>query len=425
MNRRELLGRLAGCGGLSTLAGCAALRPRPSAARVVVVGGGYGGATAAKYVRLLSGDTIEVILIEPNPRFVSAPLSNLVVVGALELADLTTSYDALRRRHGITLVQDTVSGLDPDRKQVRLGTGSSLRYDKLVLSPGVELELDAIEGLAAAQARGAILPAWTAGSQTVGLHRQLASISDGGVLAIAIPEAPYRCPPAPYERASLAAEYFRRYKPRSKVLVLDANQDVIAMAPLFKRAWADRYDGVLEYRNHCRAIAVDAATRTVRFEVADDVQAEVLNVLPPMRAAAITTQSGLANVNGRWCGVDFLTFESRMARDIHILGDSIQGAPKMPKSGHMANGHAKVAAAAIVAELEGREPNPRPMLTNTCYSFVGAAEVIHSVSVYGYVPGEKTFEPIDGAAAASKEASALEARYARAWASNIWADMLG
>jgi len=412
-------------GAAAGVSACLGTRTRPSAAKVVVVGGGYGGATAAKYLRLLSNHTIDVVLIEPAPQFISAPLSNLVVAGILPLADLTVSYEALRRRHGVTLMHDRVTSIDAVGKSVTLGAGGSLRYDKLVLSPGIDPMFDAIEGLEHAHAQGRILQGWTAGRDTAGLNAQLTAMRDGGVFAIAVPETPYRCPPAPYERASLAAAYLLQRKPKSKVLVLDANQDVVAMTGLFKGAWRDLYGNMLEYRNHCKAISVDGAANTVHFEVADDVTADVLNVLPPVRAGALALRTGLANVNARWCEVDFLSFESKVAKDIHILGDSIQAAPQMPKSGHMANGHAKVAAAAIVAELQGWPPDPAPMLTNTCYSYVSGQEVIHSAAVYDYRADERTFKPVAGAGGVSPHPSDREVKFARAWAHNIWADMLG
>jgi NADPH-dependent 2,4-dienoyl-CoA reductase/sulfur reductase-like enzyme len=424
VQRRELLAGLASGGALLGLGGCAVWHQRPSAAKVVVIGGGFGGATAAKYLRLLSAQAVEVVLIEPNPDFVSAPMSNLVISGALQIADITSSYEELRRRHGIVLVRDRVVRLDAARKLLTLGSGSALGYDKLVLAPGIEPMVESIEGLAAAHAAGTMRQGWIAGADTVGLRDELAAMPDGGVFAISIPEAPYRCPPAPYERASLVAAYCKRFKPRSKVLVLDANPDVTAMSALFKQAWTDLYGGILEYRNHYKAVAVDAAARTVRFEVADDVQADVWNVFAPVRAGSLAVLAGLANVNDRWCRVDFASFASTVAPEVHIVGDSIQAAPQMPKSGHMANAHAKVAAAAIVAELQGRSLDAEPMLTNTCYSFVSPTEAIHSAAVYGYAAAEQIFKPRSGASGTSAARSPLEAAYAKGWAHNIWADML-
>jgi NADPH-dependent 2,4-dienoyl-CoA reductase/sulfur reductase-like enzyme len=425
MQRRQLIRAAAAGGVLATLGGCASRGGVPARAQVVVVGGGYGGATAAKYVRLLSEQRVDVLLIEPNEAFVSCPISNLVLGGTRTLADLTTSYDALTRLHGVQRVQDRVASIDAAGRRVTLAGGATVGYDKLILSPGVELDFDGVQGLRAAQESGTILQAWKAGPETLALRSQLEAMPDGGVYAITVPEQPYRCPPGPYERASVIAAYFKRAKPRSKVLILDANPDVTSKGALFKKAWSELYAGMVEFRPQHKVVAVDAATRTVKFEVQQDVRADVLNVLPPMRAGQIALQSGLANSNARWCNVHWQSFESTAARHIHVVGDSIQLAAGMPKSGHMANSHAKVAAAAVVAELLGLELNPRPMLNNTCYSFVGDDSVIHVASVHEYVTAEKTFKPVAGSGGVSAERSAQEARYALSWARNIWADTLG
>ena len=425
MKRRQLVQGLLAGGSLAALGGCATGGGTPASAKVVVIGGGYGGATAAKYVRLLSDYKLDVVLIEPNRSFVSCPISNLVVSGVRQMADITTSYDALRSKHGVTVVHDMVASIDAAKKTVKLAGGPEIRYDKLVLSPGIDLMFDSIQGLRAAHAEGRILHAWKAGPETMALRQQLQAMRDGGVFAITIPEAPYRCPPGPYERASVVAAYLKANKPKSKVLILDANPDVTSKGPLFKKAWAELYGGMVEYRGQHKATAVDARTMTLKFELQEDVKADVLNVLPPMRAGTLAVQSGLANANARWCHVNFQSFESTAAKDIHVLGDAIQVAPLMPKSGHMANSHAKVAAAAIVAQLTGLELNPRPMLTNTCYSFVSATEVIHVASVHEYVAAEKTFKTVAGSGGVSAARSELEGTYAMGWAKNIWADALG
>jgi len=425
MQRRSFLQGAMALGPLAAaLSGCASTPKVPENARVVVIGGGYGGATAAKYVRLLSEHRIDVVLIEPDAEFISCPLSNLVIGGSKTLAELRTPYDELTRRHGVQRVHDLVTAMDAQRKTVTLARGASIRYDKLVLSPGVELMLDALPGLPSAQASGQVLQAWKAGPETLALRRQLEAMPDGGVFAITIPEAPYRCPPGPYERASQVASYFKQAKPRAKVLILDANPEVTSKPALFKKFWAEHYGGMLEYRPNHKVVAVDAASSSVKLELQDDVRADVLNVLPPMRAGRIATQTGLANAGGRWCGVNYLNFESAVARDVHIIGDATLGAPFMPKSGHMANGHAKVAAAAIVAELSGWPVNPAPLLTNTCYSFVDASRVIHVASVHQYVAAEKTYRTPAGSGGLSSAPSELEGRYAWSWAQNIWADSL-
>ena len=428
VSRRALLAT-AGASSLAatlstSLAGCAGTN-LPSRARVVVLGGGYGGATAARYVRLFSQHTLDVVLIEPNAAFVSCPISNLVLSGHRTLADITVPYSSLEKNHGIRHVRDTVARIDPVAKKVVLASGPEIGYDKLIVSPGVDLNFDAVEGLRAASAAGSVLQAWKAGAETTALRRQIEAMPDGGVFALTIPEAPYRCPPGPYERASVIASYFKAAKPRAKVLILDANPDVTSKAGLFKKVWAEQYAGMLDYRPNHRLVGVDAAARTLRFDLQDPVQADVLNVLPPMRAGAIALQSGLANVAGRWAGIDYLSFESTAHRDIHVIGDAIQLAPGMPKSGHMANNHAKVAAAAVVSRLAGWALNAQPVLTNTCYSFVDGQRVVHVASVHEYVAAEKTYKPVAGSGGLSTAPTEQEGRYAWNWARTIWSDMLG
>ena len=405
------------------LAACATTLP--AHARVVVVGGGYGGATAAKYVRMLSDYQIDVVLIEPNANFVSCPISNLVIGGSKTMKDITTPYDNLDRRHGVKVVRDYVTGIDAGKKTVTVAGGASIRYDKLILSPGIDLMFDRIEGLKAASASGQILQAWKAGPETAALRKQLEQMPDGGTFSITIPEAPYRCPPGPYERASQAAHYFKQAKPKSKVLIIDANADVTSKGPLFKKFWADNYKGMVEYIPQHKVAAVDARTNTLKFEVQNDIRADVLNVLPDMRAGAIAVQAGLANINARWCGINYLNFESTQAKDIHVVGDSIMLAPLMPKSGHMANSHGKVAAAAVVAELSGQPINPQPFLSNTCYSFVNDKLVVHVASVHQYDAKDKTYKTVPGSGGVSPAPSELEGVYAWNWAQNIWADTLG
>jgi len=424
MDRRHFIGHSAATLGL--LAGFSGqARANLQKAEILVIGGGYGGATAAKYLRLFSNNTAKVTLIEPNASFVSCPLSNLVIGGSRKLAELTSPYDNLSKRHGIKIIQDSVASIDPDKKTVKLASGKTLPYDKVIVSPGVSLMMNSIEGLVQANQAGITLQAWKAGAETVALHKQLASMRDGGTFAISIPEAPYRCPPGPYERACQVASYFKQNKPKSKVLILDANQDVTSKGALFKKVWAEQYTGMIEYLPKHNVTAVDAKTKTIKFEIQDDLKADVLNLLPAMSAGDIAVKTGLANSNGRWVNVNFINFESTAQKDIHVLGDSIQVAFAMPKSGHMANQHAKVAAAAIVAELSGWEMNPAPVLTNTCYSFVNAKEVVHVASVHQYITAEKTFKPVPGSGGVSPGPTTLEGVYAWGWAHNIWADTLG
>jgi NADPH-dependent 2,4-dienoyl-CoA reductase/sulfur reductase-like enzyme len=423
MQRRRLLAGLV-AGGTLGLTGCATMGSSASRAKVVVVGGGYGGSTVSKYIRVLSDGQIDVTMVEPNRAFVSCPVSNLVLSGMKTMDDITTPYTGLSGNHGVRIVHDMVTAVDPAKKTVKLAGGSELRYDKIVVAPGIDFMWERIEGLRAAHDSGQILHAWKAGPETLALRRQIEAMRDGGTVAITIPEAPYRCPPGPYERASVIAAYLKKAKPKSKVLILDANPDVTSKGKLFKDAWKDFYGPMLEYRGQHKLVAVDARTKTLKFDVQDDLRADVLNVLPVMRAGALVTQMGLTNANGRWCHVNFLNFESTAAKDVHIIGDSIQVAQGMPKSGHMANSHAKVTAAAIVAELQGLPVNPHPMLTNVCMSFVDDTHVIHVASVHEYETVKKSFFTIGGSGGVSDARSDLEGRYAEAWARNIWADML-
>jgi NADPH-dependent 2,4-dienoyl-CoA reductase/sulfur reductase-like enzyme len=425
MQRRQFIqtSALGSAAGVLGLSGCAT-PSGGSGPKVVVVGGGYGGATAAKYVRMWSDDGIQVTLVEPNAAFVSCPISNLVIGGSKTMADITTPYDNLARRHGVNVVQDSVTSIDPGARKVKLASGGELAYDRLILSPGIDIMSDTLPGLAKPGAQDKVLHAWKAGPQTLALRRQLESMRDGGVYAISIPLAPYRCPPGPYERACQVAHYFSKAKPKSKVLILDENDDVTSKGPLFKKAWAERYKGIIEYRPKHKVVDVDAATNTLKFDFNDDVQADVLNVLPMMRAGAIAVNTGLATANKRWCEVDFLTHESKAAANIHVLGDSIQIAPLMPKSGHMANQHGKTCAAAVVALLTGKQVNPMPIYNNTCYSFVSDEDVVHVASVHRYDADKKTMLTVPGSGGVSAAANELEGRYALAWARNIWADTL-
>ena len=423
MQRRRLLAGVM-AGGALGLAGCSTLGTSAAKARVVVVGGGWGGTTVSKYLRVFSDGEVDVTLVEPNRAFVSCPISNLVIAGMRTMADITTPYSGLSGRHGVKIVHDMVTAVDVQKKTVKLAGGGELRYDKLVIAPGIDFMWDRIEGLKAAHDSGQILHAWKAGPETEGLRKQIEAMPDGGTVAISIPEAPYRCPPGPYERASVIAAYLKKAKPRSKVLILDANPDVTSKGKLFKTAWSDLYGPTLEYRPQHKVVGVDARNKTLKFEVNDDVKADVLNVLPVMRAGALVTQMGLTNANDRWCHVNFLNFESTAAKNVHILGDAVQSAQGMPKSGHMANSHAKAAAAAIVAELKGLPVNPHPMLTNVCMSFVDDTHVIHVASVHEYESTKKSFFTVGGSGGVSDARSDLEGRYAEAWAKNIWADML-
>ena len=422
MQRRHFLQTGSALGAMGLISGCATVGGKGP--KVVVIGGGYAGATAAKYIRMWSDYGIQVTLVEPNPTFISCPISNLVIGGSKTLADITTPYDNLVKRHGVQMVQDRVTSIDADKRVVKLAGGAELTYDRLIVSPGVDFMWDSLPGMTKPGAQDKVLHAWKAGPQTVALRKQLEAMPDGGVFAMSIPLAPYRCPPGPYERACQVAEYFSKAKPKSKVLILDANDDVTSKGPLFKKAWAERYKGIVEYRSKHNVTDVDVATNTLKFEFNDDIKASVLNVIPNMRAGDIAVNAGLATANKRWCDVDFLTFESKVAKNVHVLGDAIQIAPAMPKSGHMANQHGKTCAAAVVALLTGQQVNTQPIYNNTCYSFVSSEDVVHVASVHTYDADKKTMLTVPGSGGVSSAANELEGRYALAWARNIWADTL-
>jgi len=418
-SRRNFL--RAGAGSIAT----AALGARGAAAvpKVIVVGGGFGGATAAKYIGKWSAGGIDVTLIERASAFVSCPLSNLVLGGSRQIADLTVPYDGLDK-WGVHRITGEAQSVDAAARTVTLVGGATLSYDRLILSPGVDFIWSAVPSLDNAAAQEKVLHAWKAGPQTVALRRQLEAMPDGGVFVIHVPLAPYRCPPAPYERACQGALYFSTQKKRSKVILLDANEEVQSKKELFVAAWNGRYKGYIEYRPNSGLTDVDVATLTAKLDF-DDVKADVLNVIPPQHAGAIARQLGMANANGRFCQVDFLTYESTVQRNIHVLGDAIQPASVMPRSGHMANQHAKVCAAAVVALLSGGEVNPLPVIANTCYSYLSDREVAHIASVHRYDPATRTMSVVAGSGGLSPAANAEEAPYAEAWARNIWADMLG
>ena len=405
---------------LGSIGGCASMPDKGP--KVVVVGGGFAGATAAKYVRKWSDGKIAVTLVERGSTFVSCPLSNLVLGGSRQIADLTVPYDGLDK-WGVRRVTDEAMAIDPAARTVRLAGGTTLPYDRLILAPGVDFMWDAIPALASREAQEKILHAWKAGAQTVALRRQLEAMPDGGVFVMHIPKAPYRCPPGPYERACQVAFYFSTQKKKSKVIILDANDDVVSKKGLFTAAWNGRYKGYVEYRPNSGLVDVDVATLAAKLEF-DNVKADVLNIIPPQHAGGIARALGMANANGRFCQVDFLSFESTAQRNIHVVGDATQNAQLMPKSGHMANQHAKVCAAAVVASLTGGEVNQTPVIANTCYSYIDDKEVVHVASVHRYDAEKKTMSVVTGSGGLSPGPSVQEAVYADAWARNIWADML-
>lgn len=421
-NRRNFI-KLTGVGlglGLANVSFPAFARAtKPPIGRVVVVGGGYAGATVAKYLRMWSLGAIEVIVVEANKQFVSCPLSNLVLGGSKSINDLTFGYDALKANHGIQWVQDTVTAIDSTAKKVTMLRGD-LSYDRLVVAPGVDFIYDNLPMLASAEAQQQIPHAWKAGWQTVNLRKQLEAMPDGGVFVMNVPKAPYRCPPGPYERVCQVASYLKAHKPKSKIIVLDANAEIISKKGLFTKAWATLYPGIVDYRPDSAIISVDVASKTVTTDF-DKVSADVLNIIPPQRAGKIAQIANLTEKDYPWCEVDFLTYESKLVQNVHVLGDSV--AAGLPKSAHMATNQAKVCANAIVQLMAGLAPDPSPVFANTCYSFVTDKSAMHVANVYRYDEAKKIMISAEGGGV-SLAPSNKEGDYAASWAQNIWTDVL-
>lgn len=420
-NRRDFIKALSAAAASGALFGCAG--GARASGHVVVIGGGFAGTTAAKYIRMWSEGGVDVTLIERNRQFVSCPMSNLVLAGHKKMDFITHGYDGLRK-HGVRVVHEDVVAIDAEKRTVRLAGGTSLSYDRLVVSPGIDFMWESVPGLTEQLANSKILHSWQAGPQTAALRAQLEAMPDGGVYALAIPKMPFRCPPGPYERVCMVADYFKKHKPKSKVLVLDANEDVVTKKGIFTKAWNEWFKGFVEYRGNHVITGLDAARQTVKFEFGDAVRAEVLNIVPGQKAGRIASAAGLATAGKRWCPVTWATMESTVHKNIHVIGDSTAATPGMPKSGHTSTQHARVAAAAIVNLLAGK-PEPEPIvLSNACYSFIDEKHVAHIAVSFAYDKKDKVFKPIKEAGGVSPTANELETKYALAWAQNIWADML-
>lgn len=419
--RRRFLARSAAAtGALLVAPALATARPR-----VVVVGGGFGGATCARYLRRLDPG-LEVTLVERDPYFITCPFSNLVLGGIGSMSAITHGFDGLRR-DGVTVMQRQAAAVDAGRRRVLLAGGGVIGYERLVLAPGVDMDFGRVPGYDRVAAN--VLPhAWKAGRQTLLLRHQLTAMPDGGTVIVAPPANPYRCPPGPYERASLIAHYLKRHKPRSKILILDA-KDKFSKQGLFTQAWDRLYPGMIEWvagsaggiveevRPHARTLVTESGFTEHR--------ADVINFIPPQRAGAIAWASGLADASG-FCPVDQHTFASTRAEHIHVLGDAAIAGP-MPKSGFSANSQAKVCAAAIVAGLRG-EALPPPSYANTCYSLVAPDYGISVAAVYRLENGE--IHAVDGAGGVSPDGAdadfrAREAAYARSWYAANVADTWG
>jgi len=392
-----------------------------AAARVAVVGGGFGGATAARYLKRLDKQ-LDVTLIEPSRKFVTCPFSNLVLGGLRDMNSITHGYEGLAKG-GVRVVHATVQGVDPTAKRLSLSTGTPVNYDKLILSPGMDLNFGALPGYDRAAADR--LPhAWKAGSQTLLLKRQIEAMPNGGTVIMVCPDNPYRCPPGPYERASMIAHYLKSKKPKSKILMFDAKES-FSKQGLFQEGWKEVYGNMIEWlpgKAGGKVLSVDAKAMTVKTEFGDHKGA-VINVIPPQRAGEIARAAGFANDAG-WCPVEFDSFQSKMNPDVHVIGDaSIAG--QMPKSGFSANSQAKVAAIAIILGLSGKKP-PSPALANTCYSLVAPKYGISVANVYRVT--DKGLVSVEGGVSPAGAPAAVrgrEATYAEGWYASITQDMFG
>jgi len=422
ISRRQWLASVGKAGASAALLLSVPAYARPVGGRVVVVGGGFGGATAAKYIKRRN-PSIDVTLVEPAQRYYTCPFTNLYFGGLRTFEQQGHGFDELRSL-GVNVVHDYAEGVDANARTVSLAGGRKLAYDKLLLSPGIDFRWNALEGYDAAAAQ--LAPhAWKAGEQSVLLKKQLEAMPDGGVFLMAAPANPFRCPPGPYERVSMVAHYLKHNKPKSKVLVLDS-KDAFSKQGLFQDGWKRFYGGMIEWvplAKDGKVVRVDAKALSVETEFGQIHKASVLNIIPPQKAGAIAERAGVTNESG-WVPVDPATFESRQAPGIYVVGDATVAAP-MPKSGFSANAQAKVAAAAIVAALAGKEPS-EAFFTNTCYSLIAPDYGISVAHTYGVREGKLAelsggVSPKDADVAFRK----LEADYGAAWYNAIALDSWG
>ncbi|AHE98375.1 NAD(P)/FAD-dependent oxidoreductase [Thioalkalivibrio paradoxus] len=425
LTRRSFL-KAAGIGGMTLAAGWTTAAHSSEKAHVVVVGGGSGGATAAKYVKRFAPE-MQVTLIEPKAKYHTCYGSNWVLGGHASMDDIEQTYGALKDRHGVNVVQDTVTEVDPERRTVTTAGGATMNYDRLIMSPGIDFRYGAVPGITEADAER-VPHAWKAGEQTVLLRRQLEAMDDGGVFVIVAPGNPFRCPPGPYERASMAAYYFKQAKPRSKIIILD-NKENFSKQGLFMSGWDEHYGDMIEWLPSSQGGQVeeiDVATLTAYSDGGfGEFKADVLNYIPPQQAGRIAQQSGLTG-DGLWCPVDGKTFESTIHPGIYVIGDScVAGA--MPKSGHSANNQGKVAAVAVIRDLAGLEPETAST-ANTCYSLITPDHAISVAGVYAYQDGNiVSVEGAGGVSPAHAPAPIrrMEAIYTKGWYTGIVGDIWG
>jgi sulfide dehydrogenase [flavocytochrome c] flavoprotein subunit len=414
MDRRDFLELLAAGGMAAAMAPLAVTSAQAAAkGRVVVVGGGFGGATCANYLKRY-GPGLQVTLIEPNKVYHTCPFSNTVLGGINKMDFIQHSYDNLGKKRGVEIVHDRVTAIDAARHSLTLASGKTLSYDRLVVSPGIDFRWQAIEGYS--EALSSKVPhAWQAGAQTQLLLKQLQSMRNGGLVIIAPPDNPFRCPPGPYERAAMIAHYLKQHKPKSKILILDA-KDKFSKQPLFEEGWQAVYPGMIEWVKGSaggKVERIDVSKKTLHTMMGDKHKGDVINLIPPQKAGAIAHQAGLTNADG-WCPVDKGTFVSTLHKDIHVIGDAAI-ANALPKSGFAASAQAKVCAAAIVSELSGK-PMPAPTYANTCYSLIDPDYAVSVAAVYRFEGGDiKSVSSGVSPKGADKDFHKNEARFAYGW----------
>ena len=411
----------AGAAGLPMIGMAAEIMPK-SGRRVVVIGGGYGGTIAAKYVRMLD-KSIEVVMIERNKQFVSCPFSNFYIAGLTnDMNSLTIGYDKLTSNHGVKMVYAEVTGIDPAAKKVVTDQGT-LDYDRLIVSPGIDFRTEEIEGYDAKTAE--IFPhAWKAGAQSTLLRNQLQAMKDGGTVIISMPLTPYRCPPGPYERSCLIAHYLKTHKPKSKLILLDANPDVVSKKPLFTKAWSTYYKDNFQYIGGKKITKADTGAKLVSVEGIEDFKGDVINLIPPQRAGDIAVKAGLVGDDKKWCPVDAVSFESTKHKGIHIIGDATalpSDGPPMPKSGYSANSQAKVCAMNVVNLLNGKETIEFSGI-NVCYSAVSDHESVSIAQVFK-LEGGKIKSSATAISPADFSLAKAEHAYGESWLKNILTEM--
>ncbi|MCB5185307.1 NAD(P)/FAD-dependent oxidoreductase [Methylobacillus gramineus] len=420
MNRRLFLkSGMAGLGML-VLPSLAATNSNASLGHVVIIGAGFGGATAARYLRMWSEGRIKVTLIELRPEFISCPVSNRILAGAADINTITHSYKTLRDLYGVSVIKGQASRIDPERKEVHVNE-ERIGYDRLIVATGIDFDYSRLPMLNAEIQATHIPHAWKAGPQTLLLKGQLRTLPDGGIVGITIPQVPYRCPPGPYERACQIAFYLKQHNPRAKLLVFDGNPAITSKRPLFERAWHELYPNIVEYLPSSGIENLDTTSLGLATTFGN-YKLDVLNLIPPQTAGRLTLETGLASDARPWCDVNFLNYASGKIPGIHLLGDAVDA--MTPKSAHIATSQAKVCASAIIAELAGEAVDPAPVFANTCYSFVDDKQAVHVANVYRYDAKDHDMRPAPGGGI-SAISSIVEGIHADIWAANIWADVLG